>query len=85
MPMNSTASATEVTISAARSPINLWQPSLVGELIGPGIAITGRINSAASRAVRSDPLRKAASTTNVASEIAAINRFRVKNLCGKAL
>jgi hypothetical protein len=44
------------------------------------MAITGRNNSAASRAVRKDPLRKAASTTKVAFESAAINRFRVKNL-----
>ncbi len=47
METNSKASATDVTNSAARSPIKRWQPSDVGALIGPGIAITGRISSAA--------------------------------------
>jgi len=61
-----------------------WHPSLVGEFIGPGIAITGRISSAASRAVRRDPLLNAASTTNVAFESAAITRLRVKNHAGIA-
>ena len=73
-----------MTISAARSPINRWQPSDSGDVIGPGIAITGRSNSAASRAVRSAPDLKAASTTNVALLSAAINRLRVKNLAGSA-
>ena len=45
----------------------------------PGIAITGLIRSDASRAVRSEPLLWAASTTSVAQEIAAINLFRVRN------
>ena len=62
---NSIASATDVTISAQRSPISRWQPSLVGEVMGPGTAITRRINSDASRAVRSDPLLKAASSDNI--------------------
>jgi hypothetical protein len=74
-----------VTISAQRSPINRWQPSLVGELIAPGMAITGLNISTASLAVRNEPLLKAASTTKVAFESAAINRLRVKNLLGIAL
>ena len=53
-------------------------------MIGPGIAITGRINSAASRAVRSEPLRNAASTTNVALESAASHRLRVRKRDGIA-
>ena len=61
-----------------------WQPSLVGELIGPGTAITGLKISAASRAVRSEPLLKAASTTTVALESAAINRFLIKKRAGIA-
>jgi hypothetical protein len=63
---------------------NTFSISDDGELIGPGIAITGRINSAASRAVRRDPLRNAASTTSVASDNAAISRLRVRNRCGRA-
>lgn len=43
-----------------------WQPSLVGEVIGPGTASTTLINSDALWAVLSEPLRKAASTTMVA-------------------
>jgi hypothetical protein len=77
-------SAMEVTISAVRSAINRWQPSLVGEETWPGIAITGRNNSAASRAVRKEPLLKAASTTTVDLDIAAINRFRIRNRAGIA-
>ena len=84
METNSKASATDVTNSAARSPIKRWQPSDVGALIGPGIAITGRISSAASRAVRSEPERKAASTTKVAWERAAIIRLRVRKRDGIA-
>ena len=53
---NSITSDTEETNSATRSMINRWQPSLVGEFIGPGTAITGRKISAASRAVRREPL-----------------------------
>ena len=56
----------------------------MGELIGPGIAMTGRMSSAASRAVRSEPLRNAASTTKVLIERAAIIRLRVRNREGKA-
>ena len=77
-------SAIEVTISAVLSPIRRWHPSLVGELIGPGTARTGRKISDASRAVRSEPLLYAAYTTTVARDIAAISRFRIKNLAGIA-
>jgi len=59
-----------------------WQPSLEGELIGPGTASTIRSNSAASRAVLSEPPLKAASTTMVALAYAAINLFLVRNLSG---
>ena len=81
---NSITSDTEETNSATRSMINRWQPSLVGELMGPGTAITGRKIAAASRAVRSEPLLNAASTTTVALDSAAINRFLVKKRCGIA-
>ena len=81
---NSIISDTEVTNSATRSTIRRWQPSLVGAFIGPGTAITGLNISAASRAVRSDPLRNAASTTTVAFDNPAINLLRVKKRCGIA-
>lgn len=61
-----------------------WQPSLVGEVIGPGTASTTLINSEALWAVLSEPLRKAASTTMVARDKAAISRFLVRNLSGRA-
>ncbi|CAB4629589.1 unannotated protein [freshwater metagenome] len=46
--------------------------------------MTGRNNSAASLAVRSDPLLNAASTTSVALDSAAINLFRVRKRDGIA-
>ena len=61
--------------SFAPSLISLWQPLLCGLSIEPGIAITSRPISPASRAVMSEPLSNAASTTKTACAKPAINRF----------
>ena len=43
------------------------------------------MSPAASRAVRSDPLLNAASTTSVLNDSAAMRRLRIRNLCGIAV
>ena len=47
-----------------------WRPRLSGAVSGPGTASTSRPSSAASRAVMSEPLFSAASTTTTASDSA---------------
>ncbi|SKW53490.1 Uncharacterised protein [Mycobacteroides abscessus subsp. abscessus] len=56
-------------------------PTDAAEVIGPGTAPTGRPNVRAQAAVLAAPLRAPASTTTVAPERAATNRFRVRNRC----
>ncbi len=68
-----------VSTSLAPWRISLWQPRASGLWIEPGTANTSRPCSPASRAVISEPLRLAASTTSVPRLIPLIRRLR----CGK--
>ena len=65
-----------VSMRVAPSRIRWWQPWESGLWMEPGTAITSRPSSAACRAVISEPLRRAASTTRVPRESAAIIRLR---------
>ncbi|SUB32069.1 Uncharacterised protein [Neisseria gonorrhoeae] len=64
------------SVSFAPSLISLWQPLLWGLSIEPGTAMTSRPISAARPAVISEPDSKAASTTSVTCDSAAIRRLR---------
>ena len=61
--------------------ISRWQPRASGLWIEPGIANTSRPCSAASRAVISDPLCSAASTTSVPTDRPLMIRLRRGKCC----
>ena len=72
------SSSTSCAVSTSLAPclISLWQPRDCGEWIEPGMAKTSRPCSPASRAVISEPLSMAASTTRTPRAIPEIRRLR---------
>ena len=77
VPSSCSSSSTSSADSASLAPsrIRRWQPRARGEWMEPGIAKTSRPHSAARRAVISDPLCTAASTTSTPRARPAISLF----------
>ena len=83
-PPSSSVMSCAVSTSFAPWRISAWQPRDSGEWMEPGMAKTSRPHSPARRAVMSEPLCPAASTTSTPRARPATMRLRLGKCCGSA-